>query len=74
MGGAGHIRKNGDDLFLTDEKNYIIDADFGLIEDPYLIEHDLNQIEGVVCNGLFLDLADMMIIGNGDQVEVFGEI
>jgi ribose 5-phosphate isomerase A len=71
MGGTGHIRMRDDAHFLTDEKNYIIDADFGLIKDPYLIEGDLNQIEGVVCNGLFLDLADIVMVGNGNGVETF---
>ncbi|MDH3493342.1 MAG: ribose-5-phosphate isomerase RpiA [Acidobacteriota bacterium] len=71
MGGSGEIRMREGIYFQTDEKNLIIDADFGLIRDPYLIEHDLNQIEGVVCNGLFLDLADMVIVGRGDGVEVF---
>ena len=72
MGGTGHLRMRDSSYFLTDLNNYIIDADFGLIKDAYLIEHDLNQIEGVVCNGLFLDLADMVIVGRGDGVEVFG--
>jgi ribose 5-phosphate isomerase A len=71
MGGTGHIRMRDDAHFLTDEKNYIIDADFGLIKDAYLIEGDLNQIEGVVCNGLFLDLADIVMVGNGNGVETF---
>ncbi len=69
MGGNGTIRMREGIYFVTDEKNLIIDADFGLIEDAYLIEQDLNQIEGVVCNGLFLDLADMVIIGKGDGTE-----
>ncbi|MEZ5308846.1 MAG: ribose-5-phosphate isomerase RpiA [Pyrinomonadaceae bacterium] len=72
FGGKGEIRLRNGERFLTDERNFIIDADFGLISDPYLIEEELNQIEGVVCNGLFLDLADMVIIGDGDGVKVFG--
>ena len=72
LGGTGNIRMNDGAHFLTDENNYIIDADFGLIEDAFLLEQDLNEIEGVVCNGLFLDLADMVIVGKGDGIEVFG--
>ena len=30
-GGKGHIRMNGDEHYVTDERNYIIDADFGLV-------------------------------------------
>lgn len=71
FGGVGNIRMKEGNHFLTDEKNYIIDADFGAIENPYDISDKLNSIEGVVCNGLFLDLADMVIIGEGDQTVLF---
>ncbi len=70
-GGTGHIRMNDGEYFLTDEKNYIVDADFGLMDDPYGISDFLNDLEGVVCNGLFLDLAEMVIVGKGDKVEIF---
>ncbi|REJ76327.1 MAG: ribose-5-phosphate isomerase RpiA [Acidobacteria bacterium] len=70
-GGIGHIRMNGDDFYLTDEKNYIVDADYGLMEDPYEISDFLNDIEGVVCNGLFLDLAEIVIIGKDDSVVTY---
>lgn len=71
FGGKVKIRRKDGEIFLTDEKNYIIDADFGLIEDPHDISNKLNNIEGVVCNGLFLDLADIVIMGVGDVVETF---
>ncbi len=71
FGGKGRIRRKDGNYFLTDEKNYIIDADFGLIENPYEVSDKLNNIEGVVCNGLFLDLADIVIIGNGEEIEIF---
>ncbi len=68
LGGKGEIRKRGGMKFLTDEENYIIDADFGLMDDPYAVSDKLNNIEGVVCNGLFLDLADLVIIGQGEEI------
>ena len=71
MGGTPYIRMRDNVYVLTDEKNHIIDADFGLLDDPFLIHDDLNHIEGVVCNGLFLDLADMVIVGTSDGVEVY---
>ena len=70
-GGTGHIRMSGGEFYVTDERNYIIDADFGLMDDPYSVSDYLNDIEGVVCNGLFLDMAEMVIIGKGDGIEVF---
>lgn len=71
FGGKVKIRRRDGEIFLTDEKNYIIDADFGLIKNPYEISDKLNNIEGVVCNGLFLDLADIVIMGNGERIETF---
>lgn len=71
FGGKCKIRRKDSEIFLTDEKNYIIDADFGLIENPYEISNKLNNVEGVVCNGLFLDLADIVIMGVGDEIEIF---
>jgi ribose 5-phosphate isomerase A len=70
-GGTGHIRMKDGGYYLTDEKNYIIDADFGLMDDPYGVSDFLNDIEGVVCNGLFLDMADLVIIGKGDGVVTY---
>lgn len=70
-GGRVRIRRGADGIFLTDEKNYIIDADFGLLDDPRAVSDKLNNIEGVVCNGLFLDLADVVIMGAGEEISVF---
>ncbi|MGI8544280.1 MAG: ribose-5-phosphate isomerase RpiA [Aridibacter sp.] len=71
FGGTVKIRRKQGEIFLTDEKNYIIDADFGLIENPYAVSDKLNNIEGVICNGLFLDLADVVIMGKGRETVVF---
>jgi len=64
------IRMNKGKKFLTDSGNYIIDVNLGIIEDPYKMEVDLNMIPGVVENGLFLDVVDIVIVGKGDGVEI----
>ncbi len=71
FGGKVKIRRKENEFFLTDEQNYIIDVDFGLIENVYEISDKINNIEGVVCNGLFLDLADVVIMGKGKETVVF---
>jgi len=71
LGGTGNIRLRDGAEFLTDEKNFIIDADFGLLDDPFAVSEKLNNIEGVVCNGLFLGLADIVLMGEGDEVRSF---
>jgi len=48
---------------ITDEGNFIIDVRFPSIEDPKALESTLNNIPGVVENGLFVELADLVIVG-----------
>ncbi|RZJ88758.1 MAG: ribose-5-phosphate isomerase RpiA [Chryseobacterium sp.] len=71
IGGSGSVRTKDGKSFLTDQGNYIIDADFGLINNAESLSKDLNQIEGVLSHGLFIGLADKIIMGNGDDVQIF---
>ncbi|MEP6712968.1 MAG: ribose-5-phosphate isomerase RpiA [Ferruginibacter sp.] len=69
-GGSGKIRRAAGDLFITDEGNYIIDADFGAITNPVQLSVKLNEIEGLVAHGLFINLASKVIMGiNGTTRE-----
>ncbi len=70
-GATCYLRKRDDKVFLTDNHNYIIDADFGLLDNPAPLAETLNQIEGVVAHGLFIHLATQVIMGKGDQVVVY---
>jgi len=69
--GEGNIRFIQNRPFLTDEGNYIMDVDFGLITDPSELSRTLNEIEGIVGHGLFIDLAQKVIMGNDDDIIVF---
>lgn len=69
--GEGKIRMAGNVPFITDQGNHIIDADFGLIQDPVSLSDKLNDITGVVEHGLFINLANKIIMGNDDGVIVF---
>jgi ribose 5-phosphate isomerase A len=55
--------------FVTDNGNYILDCHFGEIEDPDTLDMLLKDVPGVVENGLFIGLADMLIIAGRDGVE-----
>lgn len=57
--------------FITDQGNYIIDIDFGLIDEPPLLAAKLNLIEGVVAHGLFINLANKIIMGKGNELVLF---
>ena len=60
------LRQNGDAPFLTDEGNLILDLHLGRIENARQLALVLNQIPGVVENGLFVDLCDIVVIGSED--------
>jgi len=49
--------------FITDNGNYVLDCEFDRIDDPVQLEFDINNIPGVVENGLFIGLADKVIVG-----------
>ena len=54
--------------FLTDNSHYILDCSFERIADPALLHEQVNAITGVMENGLFINMADIVIAGspNGD--------
>ncbi|MCC7320877.1 MAG: ribose-5-phosphate isomerase RpiA [Rubellimicrobium sp.] len=66
LGRGAALRMNGDEPFVTDEGNHIIDLHLNRIGNPRQLALVLNQIPGVVENGLFIDIADAVVIGHGD--------
>jgi ribose 5-phosphate isomerase A len=66
MGRKITLRMNGDTPFVTDEGNYILDLHLSRIGNARQLSMALNQMPGVVENGLFVDLCDKVIIGYGD--------
>jgi ribose 5-phosphate isomerase A len=52
--------------YVTDNGNYIVDCDFGIIERPGELHHAIHTIPGVVDNGLFIGMADKVIVGYKD--------
>lgn len=60
------LRMNGDKPLVTDEANYIVDLHLKRIGNPRQLALVLNQIPGVVENGLFIDICDIVVIGHGD--------
>lgn len=65
------LRMNGGEAYITDEGNHILDLHLTRIANPRQLSLVLNQIPGVVENGLFMDICDRVVIGYGDgRVEV----
>ena len=68
IGGAGLVRQKNNINFVTDTGNLIIDTDFGAIENPANLSDEIDRIEGVVCHGLFINLAHLVIMAEGDKI------
>ena len=52
--------------FVSDEGNAILDLHLGTIADARTLAQALNQIPGVVENGLFIGMSDLVVIGHSD--------
>lgn len=66
LGASVSLRMDQNGPFLTDEGHYILDLHLKTIGNPRELSLVLNQIPGVVENGLFIDVADVVITGYGD--------
>lgn len=65
------MRMQGDRPYVTDNGNYIVDAAFGKIEDPARLNGELKAMTGVVEHGLFVGIAQTVVIGyEGGHTEV----
>ena len=61
------FRKAGSDILLaTESDNYLIDLNLGIIPSPRQLAYDLSNLVGVVEDGLFIELAEMIIVGTQD--------
>lgn len=70
MGGTPTLREGKDGPFLTDNGNYILDCEFGEIENPEKLSRDINSIPGVIENGLFINMVDEVIIGTREGIKI----
>ena len=65
LGGQPRLREG----FVTDNGNLILDVHGLSIENATALETELNQIVGVVCNGLFARRgADVLLLAAADGV------
>jgi ribose 5-phosphate isomerase A len=70
LGGDPTLRaaERKDGPVVTDNGNFVLDCEFGRIDDPGDVAASLSGIPGVVEHGLFVDLADAVYVGTEDGV------
>ena len=60
------FRQKDSRIYMTDNGNYIIDAAFGKIDEPKQLATELKEMTGVVDHGLFVDIAQSVVLGHPD--------
>jgi ribose 5-phosphate isomerase A len=69
LGSQVELRRGADGtVYLTDENNYILDCHFGQIPDADGLAQQLSAIPGVVEHGLFIGMASLVLVANGNEV------
>jgi ribose 5-phosphate isomerase A len=69
LGAAVDLRRAADgNPYLTDENNHILDCRFGQIPDAEGLARQLNDMPGVVEHGLFIGMANVVLVANGSEI------
>lgn len=67
LGCAPRLRTAEGEPFVTDNGNYLLDCAFGAIPRPAELHDALKRLTGVVETGLFVGMADLVIVGTGSR-------
>ena len=72
LGAEPHVRRGRDgEMTVTDNGNYLIDLDFKAgVGMPGVLHAALSRQAGIVENGLFLGMADRVIVGTGQGIRI----
>jgi ribose 5-phosphate isomerase A len=65
IGGKPKLREGNGKIgpAITDNGNFILDVDFGPIEDPESLDQKIKIIPGIIETGLFIGMADLVYVG-----------
>lgn len=70
MGIVSTLRLDGERPFVTDNGNYLLHCAIGPLARPADLAAEIRAIPGVVETGLFLGVADVVLVQAGDHVDV----
>jgi len=70
LGAKVTLRERGGEVAATDQGNYVLDCALGEIPDAARLAAALSSIPGVLGHGLFVSMADEVIVGGEEGVEV----
>jgi len=71
--GGQVVQRHGKDgkPYVTDEGHHILDCHFGKIPDPAGLAHTLSDMPGIVEHGLFVGMANVVVMAKAGEVEEF---
>ena len=64
------LRLVDDKIFHTDGNHYTIDLHLRKITEPVKLETELKKVPGIIETGLFINIADMVIVGRANSYEI----
>jgi ribose 5-phosphate isomerase A len=68
IGGTATLRLSEQNrIFVTDQGNLILDADFGTVNNPKELARELSSIVGVVEHGIFVDVSEVHVARIGEK-------
>jgi ribose 5-phosphate isomerase A len=62
--------KDGPGPFVTDNGNYVLNVDFGVIDNPSQLDRKLKSIHGIIETGLFLGMASTAYVGTRTGIRI----
>ncbi|WP_214480167.1 ribose-5-phosphate isomerase RpiA [Bacillus sp. SM2101] len=68
------LRSVQNDPYITDNGNFILDCNVSDIHAPAVLQQSLKQVTGVIDTGLFPSMANVVIIGSRDGVQVIEKV
>jgi len=68
MGGRATLRRSEKNrVVVTDQGSLILDADFGIVNDPEKLARELSTIPGVVEHGIFVEVSEVHVARLGEK-------
>lgn len=64
------LRRQDNQVFISDNGNYIVDCQFNRIQNPSMLHERLKSLVGVIETGLFCDMTDELIVGYDNGIEI----
>lgn len=70
LGGSTTIRRQDDEIYVTDNMNFILDTVFDDVPHPQQLHSELKLMTGIVETGLFPQMADAVVVSSDEKTVI----